>query len=104
MLPTIGRILLYTLTADDAQKVNRRRTTGAAIAERMRDKRWPEGAQAHIGSTVNAGEQYPLIVTATYGQGKIGGQVFLDGNDTYWVSEVIEGAGEGEWMWPPRVS
>jgi hypothetical protein len=33
---TKGEIVLYTLSADDAEKINRRRTDRASIAERMK--------------------------------------------------------------------
>ncbi len=39
---TIGRIVLYTL-AQDSMEINRRRTTGALIAERIRENAWPLG-------------------------------------------------------------
>jgi hypothetical protein len=67
---TIGRIVLYTLTEQDAKEINRRRTTGKAIAERIavndplgHSSSWPVGAQAHIGNEVKAGEIFPMIVT-----------------------------------------
>ena len=115
MTPTIGRIVLYTLTEDDAQQINRRRTTGAEIAKRMEPfvvstpgapsqiKLWPAGAQAHIGNDAHAGDIYPMIVTRVWSPGMVNGQVLLDGNDCLWATSVLEGTGERTWMWPPRV-
>lgn len=119
MTPTIGRIVLYTLTEDDAVQINRRRTTGPEIAERIKNNSlphremqlhleeplpatWPIGAQAHIGNTVEAGEVYPMIVTRVWSDTCVNGQVFLDGNDTLWATSALEGTGGHSWAWPPR--
>jgi hypothetical protein len=107
---TIGRIVLYTLTGQDAEQINRRRVSGASISLRLHENpsRWPEGAQAHIGNHVIADEVYPLIATCIckdeFGPGKpgINGQVLLDGNDTLWVTSVGEGPLPGQWRWPAR--
>jgi hypothetical protein len=66
VVPTIGRIVHYRLSADDAAQINRRRTSGVSIATRMKTFAgavespavvygWPEGAQAHIGNAVAEG-------------------------------------------------
>lgn len=105
----IGRIIRYTLSESDAAEVNRRRTMGASIAERMHRQvgtdrlQWPVGAQAHIGIEVRAGEVFPMIVTSIVTPIHISGQVFLDGTDTLWVRCVIEGRegrDKGTWAWP----
>lgn len=123
MAPTTGRTVLYTLTAQDAEAVNRRRTNGRAIAERMKlsveatpetqaDAKifgWPAGAQAHIGNPVSEGEIVPLVVVRVwpneFGEGVPGvnGQAFLDGNDALWITSAKEGTEPGTWAWPPRV-
>lgn len=116
MKPTIGRIVIYKLTQDDADKINRRRTTGLSIAERMRDDKWPTGAQAHIGDKVKAYSDLPMIITAVYDgpvEGSaniIDGQVFLNGTDTFWAQGIEEDEGgdgsvdndflDGHWRWP----
>lgn len=93
MTVTIGRTVLYTLTAGDAKAINRRRTTGTSIAERMkayvspdisgpprvpsdeplpppveaiRIAAWPAGAQAHIGNTAAEGDIVPLVVVRVW--------------------------------------
>lgn len=86
--PTVGRIVLYCLNDTDAAAINRRRTTGDAIADRIRADRWPLGAQAHIGITACAGDVLPSIVVRVWPDGRINAQVFLDGNDTYWATNV----------------
>jgi hypothetical protein len=119
---TIGRTVLYTLTPSDAEQINRRRTTGTAIAERIKNnsvplqampldnpiKTWPLGAQAHIGNSAYAEESYPMVVVRVwpdkFGPGIPGvtGQVLLDGNDTFWVTSAKEGMEPGTWHWPVR--
>ncbi len=104
--PSVGRVVHYKLSAEDALKVNRRRTTGASIGERIGAGSWPLGAQAHIGEPAREGETFPLIVTRTgssaSGADVVNGQVLLDGNDTFWVQVAAEGDGPGHWSWPPR--
>lgn len=114
MNPTIGRTVIYRLTQQDADAINRRRTTGAEIAERIGRNtslvtHWPTGAQAHIGNYAFAGEEVPMVIVRVwpdeFGPGKPGvnGQVFLDGNDTLWVTSAGEGDNPGQWHWPARV-
>lgn len=101
---TIGRVVLYTLHEQDAEQINRRRTTGRSIHDRIADQKWPLGAQAHIGNDVKAGEQFPMIVTKVWAPGYVSGQVLLDGNDCFWATSVMEGEGGHSWSWPPRVA
>jgi hypothetical protein len=108
MKPTIGRIVLYTLSAEDCIQINRRRTTSASIGARIAKNTpdtsaWPLGAQAHIGNAVNEGHQYAMMVTGVCTPKILNGQVFLDGNDVFWARSVSEGEGPGSWCWPPRV-
>jgi hypothetical protein len=110
MQPTTGRIVLYTLSEDDAAAMRRRRTDGKSIAERMKaePKAWPEGAQAHIGNPLSAGDVVPLVVVRVwpneFGDGVPGvnGQALLDGNDVLWVTSAKEGTEPGTWAWPSR--
>ncbi len=102
MTPSIGRIVLYTLTEQDAAQINGRRTTGAEIAARIaaRPREWPLGAQAHIGNSVTAGMEFPMLIVRTWGDmegSTVQGQVFLDGNDVFWATSRVEGNAEGEW-------
>jgi hypothetical protein len=108
MKPTVGRIVHYMLTSDDADRINLRRTTGSSIRERIQAEMWSLGAQAHIGNHKSAGMVLPMIVCRVwpdeYGPGVPGvnGQVFLDGNDQLWVTSAKEGPDRGQWNWPPR--
>ena len=125
MNPTIGRIVLFRLTAEQAEQVNRRRTSPGSIAERISDeswRHWPEGAQAQIGNSVAEGTVVPMIITAvwpdefqggahlfthdapvyqsTFG---VNGQAFLDGTDSLWVTSAPQHETlTGCWFWPPR--
>lgn len=105
MTPAIGRTVHYLLTETDAQAINRRRTSGTNIAERIRERLWPVGAQAHIGNDVQAGDEFPMMMTRIWGSGSmVNGQVFLDGNDVFWAASVHEGNVNGAWHWPEKVA
>lgn len=101
--PTIGRIVILKLSAQQAEGINRRRTNGASIAARMKEEKWPEGAQAHIGNVAFEGAEYPMIVVSVFEGSCINGQVILDGSDTYWATSVYPGDSFGAWHWPVRV-
>jgi hypothetical protein len=106
-IPTIGRIVQYVLTTQDAEAINRRRTSGPKIQERMLSvpPAWPAGAQAHIGNQLNAGEIFPMVICKTWGDqanSVVNGQVLLDGNDVLWVTSVSVGDGPGHFAWPKR--
>ena len=104
----LGDTVVYRLTEEDAAKINRRRTTGNSIAERLASDDWPQGAQAHIGSRVSAGLDFPMIVVRYRQSGEVdhpgypscsvaNGQVILDGSDTLWVRNVTEGPHPGQY-------
>jgi hypothetical protein len=97
VIPSIGRIVHYRLTADDATQINRRRPTGVKAGA---------GKIVHVGNPVAEGEAFPLIITRVWGAvdgGAVNGQVLLDGNDSLWVTSVMEGDGLRHWFVPPRV-
>ena len=111
-VPSIGRIVHYRLSAQDAEQILRRRTTGASIAERMKYgddpqlKAWPAGAQAHIGNDVKEGDVFPMMITRTWGDtasAAVNGQVFLDSNDVFWATSRTVGDQPGTFSWPTRV-
>ncbi len=109
---TPGRIVLYTLSESDANEINRRRTTGPEIAQRIPLERWPLGAQAHIGTDVHAGDVLPAIVVKVHTNvtlpddvnRPVNLKVQLDGTDTFWatVKDESELPTPGHWHWPPR--
>lgn len=105
--PSIGRIVQFRLSAQDAEAINRRRTNSESIAARLKYKpaEWPVGAQAHIGNNVVEGQVFPMIIVAIWSDTCVNGQAFLDGNDTFWVlsAQLGDGTGVHQWNWPPRV-
>ncbi len=106
--PSTGRIVHYKLSHNDAEQINRRRTSSTSIAERIPTEAWPLGAQAHIGNRPSQGDVVPLMIVRVWpdeggpGVPGVNGQAILDGNDVLWVTSVHEGEGEGQWFWPPR--
>ncbi|OKI47225.1 hypothetical protein [Micromonospora sp. CB01531] len=101
MQPTIGRIVHYTLTEQDAEQINRRRQD---FANRPGGP-GHEGFQAHVGNRAEAGQTFPAEVVRTFGGSAVNLQVRLDGTDTYWATSRSEGepGEQGHWIWPPRV-
>jgi hypothetical protein len=84
-LPTIGRIVLYKLTENDARRIQQQRS--------------------HDGTTANmagAGHVRPAVVVSAFGDEALNLQVLLDGPDSYWATSRHEGDEPGTWAWPPR--
>lgn len=89
VIPTIGRIVHYTLSEQDADKINARRT-----------------ADPTTGNRVGPGDVYPMVITRAWGgepTSAVNGQVLLDGGDVLWVTSVSHGEGERHFVWPSRV-
>ena len=97
---SIGRIVHYKLNDLDAKAINRRRDD--AIKSEARKAK--TGYQMHHGLPVHAGTVLPMIIVGCDPENEIvDGQVFLPGNDVFWVDVVGKGGSMGEWHWPPRV-
>lgn len=106
-IPTIGRIVHYTLSEDDAAYINRRRDDATAYAHNLPDgvARKPTGDQRHIGNKAIEGQVYPMIIVRVWGttpESAVNGQVLLDGNDSLWVTSVTAGEGARRFVWPSR--
>jgi len=101
MTPTIGRIVHYRLTEEEALATDKRREDARQQREQMQRTR--PGFQAHIGNQLTGGEIVPMMITYIPPANGVNGQVLLDGSDSLWVTSVKEGDGPGEWSWPPRV-
>jgi hypothetical protein len=124
---TVGRTVLYVLSQQDAEQINRRRTTGASIAARIKARVavvpedptqppqhdepqyasvWPLGAQAHIGNQASEGDVLPAVVVKVWNpdstEESVNLQVTLDGNDNYWATSRHESkeVEPGTWHWP----
>lgn len=103
-IPTVGRIVLYSLSAQDAEEINRRRGHASANLKEHRER--SDGSQIHTGNSVAGGDIYPLIITRVWGPdptSAVNGQLMLDGNDTYWVTSTTAGEGPRRFAWPTRV-
>ena len=88
MTPALGNLVHYCLSVTDALNVNQRRRQ--------------DGTEA-TGNIVKDGDLFPMMVTRVWGkqpESCVNGQVFLDGNDTLWVTSVRVGDGRGTFRWP----
>lgn len=104
MIPTIGRIVHYTLAEADAAAINKRRddaknlnAAGVTLASQEL------GAQIHVGNRAVAGDMYPAVVVRIFGGPAVNLKVLLDGTDDYWATSRTEGGGAGFWSWPKWV-
>ena len=86
MPASMGRIVHYTLTEQDAQAINQRR---ADFAD-------------HRGNTAREGDAYPAVIVRTW-ESSQNLKVLLDGTDDFWATSRTQGDGPGRWIWPPRV-
>ena len=95
---SVGDIVLYRMTTDDAADINRRRTSASSIGERAKNGLWPRGAQGHLGSLVRAGDSLPAVVVRVPEQSPHlrSLKVFLDGNDDFWCMATA-GLEPGQW-------
>ena len=103
MTPTIGRIVHYRLSQADAEVINRRRVD-AAESSVLALAGMKTGAQAHIGNTVYVAYVVTMMVTAVVHDGRVNGQLILDGNDSLWVKGADRGAEPAQWDWPPHMA
>lgn len=106
MTPSPGRIVQYTLSAQDVAQINQRRSD--ARARNAWHNALRSGAVVHSGNDVTAGDNYPLIITRVWSDTPteetcVNGQVLLDGNDTLWVTSVQQGDGDRHFREFPRV-
>jgi hypothetical protein len=94
VVPTIGRLVDYTLDAYDADAVNKRRAHAMTHLAEYRLRM--DGSQLHVGNGVAAGDVFPMMIVRVFGPAPtspVNGQVFLDGNDIMWVTSVTAGEG-----------
>lgn len=91
-IPTIGRVVHYTLNDADATLINDKRAD-------------PVYKAIHQGNTAVAGQTFSAEVVRKFADSgtSVNLQVKLDGTDTYWATSRQEGDGHGQWTWPPRV-
>ncbi|WP_088320288.1 hypothetical protein [Kineosporia sp. R_H_3] len=104
MIPSIGRLVHYTLTAEDAEAINKRRADAQANLAKVRED--SIGYVLHVGNIAVAGQVYPMLIVRVWGDlpdSCVNGQVFLDGTDSLWVTSVGQGDGPRHWREAPRV-
>lgn len=106
--PSIGRIVHYKLSEQDATQINKRRSDFAKTLRESHKEGKPldSGYVAHIGNNAEAGQVFPAMIVRVWGstpESVVQLQVFLDGADTLWACSVAQGDGERQYIWPPRV-
>jgi hypothetical protein len=92
-VPTIGRIVHYTLNEGDARNIGAKRGVASPNIGSIQ------------GNGVRAGDVYPMLITRAWGDqpdSLVNGQVFLDGGDCLWVTSVKVGEGPRTFAWPTR--
>jgi hypothetical protein len=89
IVPTIGRIVYFTLAAWQAEAINKRRSDAARC---MHKHQWEsDGSQVHVGNMVHDGQVVPAMVVAVWGdtpKSAVNLKVMLDGSDDYWVTST----------------
>lgn len=85
--PTVGRIVHYTLSEQDAGNIELRR-----IESKL------------LGNQVKAGDEVAAIIVAVWSETCVNLRCFLDGEDTFWGLSRSPSSGPvpGAWHWPER--
>jgi hypothetical protein len=98
--PSIGRIVRYTLSEQDAARINRPRQEFHSNARFQ-----GTGFVGHVGNHVREGEVYPAMIVRVFDPRSTTAnlKVLLDGNDEFWATSRQLGDGPSFWAWPERV-
>lgn len=99
--PTLGRVVLFTVSKEDAEAINKRRQDFAKH-RRKYPLQEDTGYVAHFGNLVSEGDSFAATIVKVW-SGSVNLQVLLDGTDVYWATSVTQGEGPHTWSWPPRV-
>ena len=102
IVPTKGRIVWYVLSADDAEKINKRRHDATAHLDYHRSN--AIGVMVHVGNEAKEGAIYPAMVVETWGNkpdSRVNLKVELDGSDSFWATSRKVGEGPGTYHWMP---
>ncbi len=105
MVPTPGRIVLYTLGENDADVINKSRKD--FNAHRRGEDYRDTGYVAHVGNDAHAGDICPAVIVRVFGDSPaettvVNLKVLLDGDDTYWATSRSQGTEPWQWHEPPR--
>ncbi len=87
-VPTIGRIVHAKLAQYHVDKIVMAR-----------------GKNGQIGNPPKEGNIYPAIIVAVWGKTPLSAvnlRVFLDGEDSFWMTSVCVGEDAGSFAWPER--
>ncbi|MCL6733280.1 hypothetical protein [Streptomyces neyagawaensis] len=98
--PSIGRIVHYTLTEQDAAQINRLRQEYQSSARLT-----GTGFVGHVGNHAQEGDVYPAMIVRIFDPRSTTAnlKVLLDGNDEFWATSRQLGDGPSFWAWPGRV-
>ena len=99
-VPQKGDIVLFRVSLAAAEQINRRRQHAREHMDEHRAN--SNGVMVHVGNHVSPGDEFPMIITAVWGntpQALVNGTVFLDGSDTFWATSVGVGPHAGMWVW-----
>lgn len=94
--PSIGRIVHYRLSAQDAEQIMSDRTARCHTDDLDVMVPWS-------GNDVAEGDLFPMLIVRTWGDtptSAVNGQVFLDGNDVFWATSRVVGDQPGTFEWP----
>jgi hypothetical protein len=98
--PSIGRIVHYTLSSQDAAQINRLRQDYQHNAR-------PQGTGfvGHVGNHAQEGDVYPAMIVRVFDPRSTTAnlKVELDGTDVFWATSRQLGDGPSYWAWSGRV-
>lgn len=108
IVPTLGRIVYFTLANWQAEQINKRRDDSSRAVHKHA---WEaDGTQVHVGNSVKEGQIVPAMVVAVWGntpECAVNLKVMLDGSDDYWVTstsvedEQVPHHTPGRYHWMP---
>lgn len=88
MQPSIGRIVHYTLSREDAARITDRRRQQQPLA---------------FGNPVSEGDAFPAVIVRLWDDDTVNLRVWLDGTDDLWAtSRPVGDYIPGTWSWPAR--
>lgn len=97
-----GQMVHYILTESDVKRIEEQRR-----GEPLSEKKDITKPSPFVGNSASAGEHVPMVIVKVwpdeFGPGRPGvnGQVWLDGNDSLWVTSAQYDAEKspGSWHW-----
>ena len=89
IVPTVGRIVYFTLAAWQAEQINKRRADASRCIHKHA---WEaDGSQVHVGNPVVDGQVCAAMIVAVWGntpESAVNLKVMLDGADDFWVTST----------------